>query len=213
MFTPTRHYSKLSHYEMTQHGLYLLAEAINYSLEAEAPNSQHALQRRVRNANILVARLSEWKKNLPENFCAQLTFKLKNEIPLHSLLLTNSHAAQAMQMYHLACVLVLAYKPSSVTSLLEPQGCEQGIATAIDELCKMAEIATSAKDEPSLLTSMSCLRCAGTYVGDSKKRGILLDLINACQEKIPFPARDFATELKREWDANDLLAQTSGSMI
>ena len=197
-FKPSKPYAHLNQYEMAARCLHLLTQAVNYHSEEETAAGEQFPQARVERAEYLLSMLREWKRNLPPQF-TPLASMSNMDTPFNPVWFSSSDAAQAMQMYNLARILVLAHKPC-IAGLAELQSREKEIAVAIDEICS---IAVHVQDEQGMLTSLGCLRGAGIYARDAVKREALLQIVITQQEKTRSPATDLGAELRREWTLID----------
>ena len=176
--------------------VYIMAQCVNFSSDEEKIGAEQDPANRVARANELHRLLAEWNEN--KGVCFDpLPLDERSDTPFTPLWIHPPAFAIAMQMYHVARILLLAHQPvgNGYPDAFER---DQQLSVSVDVV---AGIAMKAPDDATRAKSMQCLFTAGLFCADEIRREEIAKIVeeeSATSTTWPL-SYDLLGELKKAW--------------
>ncbi|KAK5168267.1 uncharacterized protein LTR77_006836 [Saxophila tyrrhenica] len=194
-FRPTKPYSEMNIWDVASRVVYILAQVVNYSSDEEKLQGEDDTAGRVDKAKTLVDMLDEWRENTSVHF-QPLPAQSSGDQPFKPIWVHPSAFGAAMQMYHVARILLLVDQPAAGGSV-ESYSRSYTIGESVNAI---AGIALTMTEDASRVISTQCLFAAGLRCTDQEKRDFIANLITDHTRHTGWPSNtNLAEELQSEW--------------
>lgn len=207
---PARDVSELSQDELADRAVYLLSQCVNYCANDANNNTNNSLPAaaaaadKTQKGDALLAALERWRtflgpsyQPLPSPAAAagggdDAAAGLFKPIWVHP-----PRYAVALQVYHLARILVTLHRPAATPAGFQGyMQTQRVLAGAVDAICGLA---LELRDEGCQILSAQCLFGAGLCTPEPARRAGVLALIQACEARTGWPMATMTDDLRAEW--------------
>lgn len=143
--------------------------------------------------------LDRWYTNRPEEMTALLTVPSPpgdEARPFHTLLYGNGPATSGNQMYHMAALLMLKYKPSHVQFAKKPP-------SMLWHARQVCAISFSNRHHGCWTNSIQPLWIAGQHMSHPSEHRAILEIYERIEREIGWATKWRADDLKEYWGEDD----------
>lgn len=164
----TKSYTQLSEWDVASRIIYILAQCVTYASDEEKRNGEADAIARAARAGELAQILDEWRVNKSISF-EPLPYAAQSTEPFKPIWIHPPAFAVAVQMYHVARILVVSHRPNRGTEGAFDR--DTGIDGSVDVI---GGIALLLPDGAYRALSSQCLYAAGLSCRDDARREKIL---------------------------------------
>lgn len=195
----TKSYSQLNEWDIASRIIYILAQCVNFASDEEKRNGERNVIGRAARGEELAQMLEEWRSVKSISFEA-LPYSAQSATPFKPIWIHPPAFAVAMQMYHVARILIVSHRPSS-REHHEDRSEDGSTCESIDVI---GGIALLLPDGAYRALSSQCLYAAGLSCQDEARRKAILDTFADKPMQVDWaPTLHLPELLKSAWAAED----------